>query len=288
VICFGSGTALAIEGLGSGSEGANKMPNPEYPNGSHNRKASGPLLKCVWMVSGTISYKLCDREFDCESCPFDQAIRETTPFGKHQEGYELVKTLFYHPSHVWARIEDEGRVRIGLDDFGQKLAGRIYSVKLPEVAMKVTDDKACWVIAHQSGESRLAAPVPGCVLQFNERLLLCPSLINHDPYGEGWVMVIQPERLMENLKALHYGEQAVRWHRVEIERLNREVMRRVSWSQPDVGATLQDGGLPLGNLSTLMNPGQALELIEMFLSFSIGSQHGPGQDRYKDDGAQRR
>ena len=266
------------------------MSRLEYPDDSlHTRASSSGLLqKCVWMVSGTINYKLCDREFDCESCPLDQAMRESTPCRKSKESYEFVRTLFYHPSHVWARIENEGKVRIGLDDFGQRLVGRIYSVKLPEPAMKVTNDRACWVIAHKAGESRLAATVPGWLERVNDRLLQCPSLINHDPYGEGWVMVIQPENLTENLKALRYGQQATLWHRLEIERLNQELTHRLRCSNPSIGTTLQDGGIPIRNLGTLMSASAAREIIDMFVSFSISFQHGPDQDRDKDDGAQRR
>ena len=51
-------------------------PHDPGPRALHTQR----LDKCVWMASGVVTYKLCDFEYNCESCPFDQALREDTPF----------------------------------------------------------------------------------------------------------------------------------------------------------------------------------------------------------------
>jgi glycine cleavage system H lipoate-binding protein len=69
------------------------------------------------------------------------------------QGYDVAPMLFYHPAHVWARIEEQGIVRVGLDDFGQKLAGRVYSVQLPPAGTTVGRGAHCWRVTHHAGET---------------------------------------------------------------------------------------------------------------------------------------
>jgi glycine cleavage system H lipoate-binding protein len=275
--------------------------------------ASDPL-KCVWMLAGVVNYKLCDQQYDCEHCAFDRAMRQSvpsqvervspapelraeskeqraeskeqvlyalrSPLSAQVQGYELAGSLFYHPNHIWARIEDGGRVRMGLDDFGQRLVGRIYSVHLPEPGMKVACGAGCWWVAHRAGETTLATPLTGIVHQINEQLMLRPSLINHDPYGEGWVMVLQPEHLMKSLEHLYYGQQAERWYGQEIEKLHQELRILVQTSRPDLGVTLQDGGSQIEDPARVIDASQLRQIIDTFLSATIsGEQRAESEER---------
>jgi len=241
-------------------------------------RSSSPL-KCVWMLAGVMDYKLCDRDYECERCPLDRALRERIaepagedhalagyPFGGEREdhppeqhsahervriegGFRFAETLFYHPAHLWARIERRGHVRIGVDDFGQWLLGRVYRVELPDVGARVSAGRPCSGLAYHAGEIALPAPVTGVIRQINEKLWRYPSLLNRDPYGEGWMMILQPERLQEDLQHLLYGEQARAWYAQETARLQQEI--RAAWqargTPPEAltGRTLQDGGVPL-------------------------------------------
>src|SRR3989304_2509595 len=110
-----------------------------------NLEKSREPLKCVWMSAGVVGYKLCDMEFRCDECPFDRALqRDRATFrgraaaaleGIDRHGFLLSRSLFYHPAHIWARVEGGGAVRVGLDDFGQKLFGRVDRVLLPDVGV---------------------------------------------------------------------------------------------------------------------------------------------------------
>lgn len=255
--------------------------------------ADGPL-KCVWMLAGIIAYKLCDRHYDCDHCAFDAALREGELLPARRAGdwaevanvdrqptliiksramnsgespgHQLAEMFFYHPAHIWARVEDAGRVRMGLDHFGQKLVGRIYAVDLPEPGTAVTEGSPCWSIAHRAGETVLAAPLTGTVQYTNEKLALNPSLLNSDPYNQGWAMIIQPDHLVENLERLYYGEQAGHWYDQEIQRLHQALRVCIEDVQPKVGPTLQDGGSIIETLAQVIGPGQLQELIQRFLS----------------------
>ncbi len=262
---------------------------------SEGERASSPL-KCVWMLAGVVDYKLCDRDYECERCPFDRALREWTVTGEREarrplverakeervedhelagcpfcgepeghsqaqpparerilirRGFRMVEALFYHPAHLWARVERQGQVRIGLDDFGQWLLGRIYRVEFPDVGARVIAGDPCGELAYHAGEIALPAPVTGVIHQLNEKLARYPSLVNHDPYGEGWMMILQPERLQEDLQRLLYGEQALAWCTQEITRLHREIHAALCalGTPPEAlaGRTLQDGGVPVSS-----------------------------------------
>ncbi len=271
---------------------------------SSEREGAAPALQCVWMWAGIVDYKLCDRDYECEQCPFDRALRERTmetvsakrspqSHGERtvlhglfaREGFLMVEALFYHPTHLWARIERRGDVRVGLDDFGQRLLGRIYQVSFPEAGARVIAGHPLGTLAHQAGEIVLSAPLTGVILQLNERLKRYPSLINHDPYGDGWLLLLRPERLRESLRHLLYGEQARSWYEREVLKLHRAVraaLRALGTPSeiPVAGCTLQDGGVPLegertahetltlaaiGSLMECLGPARWEQVIARFL-----------------------
>lgn len=226
---------------------------------SHNFGTVTAPVECVWMLAGVVGYKLCDRECDCEHCPFDIALREGVMTGHlaadrtSLKGQDVAGSPFYHPGHVWAHVEDEGLVRVGLDDFGQSLSGRIYSIALPAAGAIVVQDQPCWRITYRAGESDLAAPVAGYVKQLNVKLIKQPSLVNRDPYGECWAMIIEPVHLEQCLKQLYYGQKARATREREVEKLYREVDQLLAEAHASVGATMQDGGALMGGIWWITN-----------------------------------
>jgi glycine cleavage system H lipoate-binding protein len=248
-------------------------------------------MKCLWMLAGVVDYKLCDRQYECDQCPFDAAIRSGAqsrarieqpahrrlPGQINVQEYELIPMLFYHPHHLWARIEDAGSVRVGIDDFGQRLTGRVYSVELPTLGAKVGDSVACWRVAHHAGETTIASPVSGVVIEVNTKLSGQPSLINHDPYGEGWVFVVRPVHLERCLRRLYYGEKVSPWYEREIERLNQVMGDRLASYQPTVGPTMQDGGSPIHDFTSLLTAVQMRQMIDSFMS-APGSEPSAAAD----------
>jgi glycine cleavage system H lipoate-binding protein len=250
-----------------------------------NEWNGGDTLKCIWMTAGVVDYKLCEQEYDCEHCAFDRAFRGVAPEHRpadmpgaeilngpgDEQGYRLDGASFYHPAHLWLRIEEEGRIRVGLDDFGQKLTGRIYSVRLPQPDAAVDRDSGCWSIMHSLGETVLSGGANGKVVEVNQKLELLPSLMNSDPYGKGWAFVLEPDDLPASLKSLYYGGRVRHWVVEEVHRL-RQVL---DVSCAELGVTLPDGGLPLpGPESRYPSPDS--RIIEMFLSARGSDPAGTG------------
>lgn len=252
-------------------------------------------VKCVWMLAGVVDYKLCDREYDCDRCPFDQAFRDNAhahttrsdqrlmtsegPGLTDLQGYEVAPTLFYHPAHVWARIEEQGIVRVGLDDFGQKLAGRVYSATLPVEGTTVSRGAPCWGVTHHAGETALASPVSGTIQLVNSKLAQHPSLINRDPYGEGWSFVVQPAGLEQCLKQLYYGRKVELWYECDIDRLYQAMNDLLLGSIPAVGATMQDGGSRIKDFTSLLTADQMRHVIDSFLSAAVEGAVAPATDQ---------
>jgi len=134
------------------------------------------------------------------------------------DGIELPGDLYYaRRDHFWARLE-EGKVRVGLDMLGQESAGPVKHIQLKPVGTVVAKGRMFGTIEAGKYVGALRAPVSGVLVAMNDKVLAKPSLINDDPYGEGWLVVIHPANLQEDLNDLVHGEDAVQaWLEGEIK-----------------------------------------------------------------------
>ena len=106
---------------------------------------------------------------------------------------EVPSDLKYTAEHEWIRTADGAQpVRIGITDYAQEALGDVVYVSLPEVGAKVTAGAACGEVESTKSVSDLYAPVSGTVTARNAALDDQPELINSDPYGEGWIIEIEP------------------------------------------------------------------------------------------------
>lgn len=101
--------------------------------------------------------------------------------------------LRYTTEHEWLRAPgDGGTVRFGITDYAQEALGDIVYVSLPEVGAQVTAGQPCGEVESTKSVSDVYAPVSGVVVARNEALTGSPELVNSDPYGEGWMVDVQP------------------------------------------------------------------------------------------------
>jgi glycine cleavage system H protein len=106
---------------------------------------------------------------------------------------EVPEELRYTAEHEWVRGRDGSRtVRVGITDYAQQALGDVVYVSLPEVGTAVAPGQAFGEVESTKSVSDLYAPVAGTVTARNEALDATPELINSDPYGEGWVVEIEP------------------------------------------------------------------------------------------------
>jgi glycine cleavage system H protein len=105
---------------------------------------------------------------------------------------EYPEELRYTSEHEWALAEDDGRVRVGITDFAQDALGDVVYVDLPEEGAEVRAGEPFGEVESTKSVSDLYSPVSGRVAARNGALGETPELVNRDPYGEGWMVVIEP------------------------------------------------------------------------------------------------
>lgn len=151
-------------------------------------------------------------------------------------GFQVpVEKYYLHRSHAWAALEDDGRVRVGLDDFSQKLLGRADEVRLPEIGKVYFQSHICTTTFREGKRSSFEAPVDGAVEAINPLVRQNPGLVHDDPYNDGWLFLVKPTNLQRNLENLLYGRESVIW-------INEEAHRLLNLIETQAGVILPDGG----------------------------------------------
>jgi len=125
------------------------------------------------------------------------------------EDYNLPDDLSYTPEHTWARLESDGTVTVGADDFLQKLVKEIRYVDLPFEGDRVEHMKTFATLETEKWVGKLLSPVSGAVLRVNEKLADEPGLVNRDPYGEAWLVKVQPTNPREEMERLVHGSEQI-------------------------------------------------------------------------------
>jgi glycine cleavage system H lipoate-binding protein len=152
----------------------------------------------------------------------------------------LPSGVHLHPGHTWARVEPDGLVTVGLDDFAAKLVGPV-SVELPAIGAPVLQGEAALAVAEGGRRASLLSPVDGEVVAVNPAIQQ-GAAPHDDPYGAGWLFRVKAPRLAANLRQLLQGSAA---HRL-LEDVSEQLARRMN---PELGAVLQDGGAPITGIA---------------------------------------
>jgi glycine cleavage system H protein len=106
---------------------------------------------------------------------------------------EFPEELKYTREHEWALNEGDGRVRVGITDYAQDALGDVVYVDIPETGTSVRAGDAFGEVESTKSVSDLYSPVSGTVVERNPLLEDRPELVNEDPYGEGWLVVVDVE-----------------------------------------------------------------------------------------------
>lgn len=116
--------------------------------------------------------------------------------------------LRYHKDHAWVKVEGK-KATMGITDFAQESLGDIVYIELPEEDSDVEKDVEMAEVESTKATSPILAPVSGRVVKVNKALEDGPELINEEPYGKGWIAVIEmsdPSELDDLMDSHAYGE----------------------------------------------------------------------------------
>ena len=123
------------------------------------------------------------------------------------ENFDFPDDRWYNKDHSWALPEDDGtKIRVGLDSYGQDLAGKILFIRARREGSSVKQDASFASIETGKWVGPLKSPVAGKVVEVNTSLRRKPSVINDDPYGEGWIALIEPSNWESDKANLFQGE----------------------------------------------------------------------------------
>ena len=182
------------------------------------------------------------------------------PRMQREYGFEIPEDYNFHPGHTWAHKESPDNARVGLDSFATHLLGKIDRVEIAGPNRWVRQGQKLLTVIAGGNSYELLSPVEGVITHINDDVVSDPSLINREPYKDGWIATVKSPDLPINQKNLVQGPMVAPWMQNNITRLNG-MLSQVS------PALAQDGGLPLGGLLAQVDPELRSKLSkEFFLS----------------------
>lgn len=104
--------------------------------------------------------------------------------------------LKYHKEHTWVKVEGK-KATVGITNYAQESLGDIVYIDLPQVESVVENDSGFAEIESTKATASVICPVNGTVVEVNEELSDTPEIVNEDPYGKGWIAVIEVENASE-------------------------------------------------------------------------------------------
>jgi len=172
--------------------------------------------------------------------------------------FSLPEGLFYHQGHSWLMPQGAELVKVGVDDFAQKLVGRSNKISLPRVGSRIEQGEVGWKLDIGKKNIDMLSPVSGDVVAVNKNIVKNPDLINQDPYGKGWLIMVKPDNKRATVKNLLTGKVATAWMDKTADEL-REKMGS------DLGTVYQDGGLPVSGIAKALSPDAWDKIASEFL-----------------------
>ncbi len=104
--------------------------------------------------------------------------------------------LKYHKEHTWARVSGK-KATIGITDYAQNALGDIVYIDLPEVDSNIEFNSEIGEIESTKATSSIISPLTGRIIEVNEDLVESPETINEDPYGKGWIAIVEIDNVAE-------------------------------------------------------------------------------------------
>lgn len=150
--------------------------------------------------------------------------------------------LYYDKTHTWAYMEKDGTVKVGIDDFLQRVTGPLTRVKMKSPGERVKKGMKAVSIIQDGKQLDICAPVSGTIRQQNVNLSTRSSLMNTSPYADGWIYKIEPANWFKEVQFLIMGNVYKKWLKKEIQRLKEFLADTVRSGDTGYAPVLQDGG----------------------------------------------
>lgn len=172
------------------------------------------------------------------------------------EGSVVVpKGVYFDKAHTWAFMEQDGMVKVGIDDFLQHVTGAITKVQMKKEGSEVRKGEQILSIIQNGKHLDIYAPVSGVIRELNIALEANSGLINSSPYNEGWIYRIEPSNWFRENQLLFYADKYRQYLSQEFTRLKEFVAAVLADRNPELShVVLQDGGELREGILSQMGP----------------------------------
>lgn len=253
---------------------------------------------CVWMDAGLVNYKLCDKGFECDQCPFDRVMRtQHHPFAERAalqsdaaavhaappdasdrmfgdvlrhllaplKRTELPGDRLYVANHSWLQRTDDGGYRIGLNGYIAQFLQPVMAAVVVGTPSRVEKDSPfAWFIRDDQTYS-VYSPVSGTVTGINASLAARPSSVTADPYGAGWLMTIAPAESSEVPVRCYTAEEYRVRLEADVQKVESVLSSVLGRQRKEIGTSMFDGGVRIETIEQFIGEKRYVQLLTRLL-----------------------
>jgi glycine cleavage system H lipoate-binding protein len=258
-------------------------------------------LPCIWVLAGVLSYRLCDRNYECEECELFRVLRGSghdasavsrslaleSADGSPSEdasieglvssyvcrlttGCELHLDRPYCPSHFWLRRSHGRRVDVGLDGHLLRVLYPLDDITLPHVGVLLRHGEPCGWIRRGRKAIPLSGPLRGQVVEVNDAYVEALRASGGVDGGEDWLFSIETDQDLDRVPGLYRGEKTLLWYLKKVQLIKR-YLREAAATGVDglVGVTMADGGEPNLNVEQVLGRERFEALVDEMFALQI-------------------
>ena len=156
--------------------------------------------------------------------------------------------VFISEGHTWANINEEGLVKVGIDDFAKKLIGKITSIEFPNLGMSVKKGQPLFTVKQGNRTITFRSPVSGTVKEINKPLSNDLESLEYTPYENNWICTIDADELENEIPQLKIGKAAVAFYEENIEQLTELKKKIKTGSDKEIKS---NGHIYIGEMENL-------------------------------------
>ncbi len=191
-------------------------------------------------------------------------IREVRPFST--ASLHLPKGLFFDKSHTWAYMEQNGLVKMGIDDFLPHITGKYTGLKMKKPGQRVNKGEVIMTLVQKGKQLDIKSPVSGIIAEQNQSLNADASLLNSSPYHDGWVYRIEPTNWLREIQFMFMADKFRSWLGGEFNRFKDFLARMQHADRTQVAhVVLQEGGELQDGILAELGPEAWDDFQEMFM-----------------------
>jgi glycine cleavage system H protein len=181
------------------------------------------------------------------------------PVIERRDGFAAPLGVCFHPGHTWVLDEGRHNARVGLDGLAATLLGKVERIEVTPLNRWVRQGQRIWTLHTAEDAVEMMSPIEGMVIDANPRVLRDPNLALDDPYGDGWILVLQVPQMSTSLKNLIPDSLVRPWLQDCLDRF-------AALSRPAM-ATGLDAGPPVRGALAQLEPGLRRRAVkELFLT----------------------